>query len=85
MNRWGGPAYDLVRRKCSQYDFYNFNAVNGTVAITAYVSPSMNANGRDRPLGFAIQVDNETPQTVYYIPSNVPGQLPTGWDAMVSI
>lgn len=45
----------------------------------------MNANGRDRPLGFAIQVDNGTPQTVHYVPAAVPGQLPPGWDGMVRV
>lgn len=69
----------------SQYDFYNFNAVNGTVAITTYLSPSMNANGNDRPIGFALQVDSGTPQSIYYVPASVPGQLPAGWDGAVRL
>ncbi|KAG8892237.1 hypothetical protein FRB99_002857, partial [Tulasnella sp. 403] len=41
---------------------------------------SHNANGNDRPLKFAVQIDNETPQTVSLMPLAVPGELPPGWD-----
>ncbi|KAH7911275.1 glycoside hydrolase family 115 protein [Hygrophoropsis aurantiaca] len=56
------------------YDFYNFNTLNqsGTVSITTYVAPSLNANGDDRPTAFAIQVDDEEPQTEHFIPPAAP-------------
>ncbi|KZT21286.1 glycoside hydrolase family 115 protein [Neolentinus lepideus HHB14362 ss-1] len=67
-----------------EYDFYNFNTIGqaGNVTITTYVSPSLNANGDDRPLGFAIGVDDEAPQSEYFIPYAVPGQLPAQWDGV---
>jgi hypothetical protein len=44
------------------------------------VSPSLNANGPDRPLKFAAQVDSMPIQTVQFIPNGQPGQTPPGWD-----
>ena len=65
-----------------QYDFVNFNTVdgNGTVGITVFVSPSLNANGDDRPLAIGVQVDDDEPQTTYFIPPAAPGSLPPQWD-----
>ncbi|KAH7905930.1 hypothetical protein BJ138DRAFT_1183402 [Hygrophoropsis aurantiaca] len=67
-----------------EYNFYNFNTLNqsGTVSITTYVAPSLNANGDDRPIAFAVQVDNEEPQTEYFIPPAAPGELPDAWNGM---
>lgn len=59
------------------YDFYTFHTVK---TVTTYVAPSMNANGNDRALKFAVQIDSETPQTVQPIPIATPGGLPAGWD-----
>ena len=47
-----------------------------------YVAPSLNANGDDRPLAFAIQVDDEMAQTEYFIPYAAPGTMPAAWDGM---
>jgi hypothetical protein len=64
----------------SEYDFYTFNSLTGgTANITAYLTPSLNALGADRPLAFAIQVDSQTPQTIYPIPLAAPGVLPPVW------
>ncbi|KAF4588751.1 hypothetical protein EYR40_010305 [Pleurotus pulmonarius] len=67
-----------------EYDFVNFNTIGGGLNVTTLVSPSLNANGLDRPLGVAIQIDNLTPQTKYFIPPAVPGALPSQWNAFVS-
>ncbi|EGO20146.1 glycoside hydrolase family 115 protein [Serpula lacrymans var. lacrymans S7.9] len=66
------------------YDFYNFNTIGqaGNVTITTFVGPSLNANGADRPIAFAIQVDDESPLTEYFIPDSTPGTLPAAWDGM---
>jgi hypothetical protein len=65
---------------CSEYDFYNFNTLpGGLLAVTAYVSPSLNANGNDRPLGIALQIDNLTPVTKYFIPYAPATTTPAGW------
>ena len=48
--------------------------------MTVLVSPSLNANGADRPLGFAVSVDSQTPQALYFIPKASSGSLPSGWD-----
>ncbi|EPQ55955.1 hypothetical protein GLOTRDRAFT_121307 [Gloeophyllum trabeum ATCC 11539] len=67
-----------------EYDFYNFNTISqtGRVTVTTYVSPSLNANGDDRPLGFAIGIDNGTVQSEYFVPYATPGQLPPQWDGL---
>ncbi|KAF9221732.1 glycoside hydrolase family 115 protein [Gyrodon lividus] len=66
------------------YDFYNFNTIGqaGNITITTYVAPSLNANGDDRPIAFAIQVDDEMAQTEYFIPYAAPGTLPAAWNGM---
>jgi hypothetical protein len=33
----------------------------------------------DRPIGFAVQVDSQAPQTSYYMPPAAPGQQPAAW------
>jgi Gylcosyl hydrolase family 115 C-terminal domain len=64
-----------------EYDFYNFNTLSGgVISIDVLVSPSLNGYGNSRPLGFATQVDSDTPQAQYFIPIAAPGQLPAGWD-----
>ena len=69
-----------------EYDFVNFNTVdgNGTVGVTVFVSPSLNANGDDRPLAIGVQVDNDEPQTTYFIPPAAPGQEPDVWNDFVA-
>jgi len=66
------------------YAFYNFNTIGqaGNVTITTYVAPSLNANGDDRPLAFAIQVDDKMAQTEYFIPYAAPGTMPAAWGGM---
>ncbi|KAJ7071945.1 hypothetical protein C8F01DRAFT_1101940 [Mycena amicta] len=62
-----------------EYDFYTFgNGVEATV--TTYVSPSNNALGMDRPLGFAVQVDGGEVQSNYFFPAAAPGLQPPQWD-----
>ncbi|KAF7349457.1 GH115-C domain-containing protein [Mycena sanguinolenta] len=61
-----------------EYDFYTFTDSNAT--ITTYVSPSNNGLGADRPLGFAVQVDSDEPQSNYFFPPAPPGQQPAAWD-----
>ncbi|EJD06965.1 uncharacterized protein FOMMEDRAFT_102997 [Fomitiporia mediterranea MF3/22] len=65
-----------------EYDFYNFNTINGTgnVSATVLVSPTLNFMGPDRPIKVAVQMDSQSPQTVAFIPSAPPGQLPPQWD-----
>ncbi|RDB17758.1 hypothetical protein Hypma_001072 [Hypsizygus marmoreus] len=67
-----------------EYDFYNFNTINGSgnITVTTFVSPSLNAGERDRPLAFAVQVDAQAPQTSYFFPPAVPGGLPTAWGGL---
>ncbi|CDO68743.1 Glycoside Hydrolase Family 115 protein [Trametes cinnabarina] len=65
-----------------EYDFYLFNTIaqGGNVTITTLVSPSLNGLGDDRPLGLALQIDDEQPKTSYFVPPATPGDLPDGWD-----
>jgi hypothetical protein len=64
----------------SEYDIYTFNSgPSGAVKITAYVSPSLNSNSADRPIAFALQMDDSTPTVSYFIPPAAPGSLPAAW------
>lgn len=71
---------DLPLRR--EYDFFNFNTIasSGNLTVTTLVSPSLNANGKDRPLGFAVQIDSLDAQVKYFIPAAASGTLPAGWD-----
>ncbi|KAF5366813.1 hypothetical protein D9758_006550 [Tetrapyrgos nigripes] len=64
-----------------EYDFFNFNTISdsGNITVITHVSPSLNANGEDRPLGFAVQVDDLPVQSSYFMPFAPPGQLPDVW------
>lgn len=63
-----------------EFDFYNFNNVNGSVNVHIMVSPILNSYGNDRPIGIATQIDDDQPQAQYFIPPAAPGVLPDGWD-----
>ncbi|OCH92535.1 hypothetical protein OBBRIDRAFT_726547 [Obba rivulosa] len=66
-----------------EYDFYTFNTVNetGNITVTAYMGPSLNALGPDRPLAVAMQVDSDEPQVTYF-PNGAPGEEPAQWDTL---
>ncbi|KAJ6563652.1 hypothetical protein DFH09DRAFT_478550 [Mycena vulgaris] len=61
-----------------EYDFFTFNG--GHITVTTLVSPSGNGLGRDRPVGFATQVDSAPVQSSYFYPLGVPGQQPPEWN-----
>ncbi|KAJ7730249.1 hypothetical protein DFH07DRAFT_174950 [Mycena maculata] len=63
-----------------EYDFYNFNG--GNITVTNLVSPSGNGLGADRPLGFAVQVDDGEVQSNYFFPPAAPGEEPDAWDGL---
>ncbi|EIW56479.1 uncharacterized protein TRAVEDRAFT_49304 [Trametes versicolor FP-101664 SS1] len=65
-----------------EYDFMLFNTQNqgGNVTVTAFVSPSLNTLGDDRPLGLGFQIDDGAPATNYFVPASVPGQVPAPWN-----
>ncbi|KAI0311862.1 hypothetical protein OF83DRAFT_1177164 [Amylostereum chailletii] len=70
-----------------EYDFYNFNTIGqaGNVSVNVMVSPSLNANGNDRPIAVAVQVDDGQPaRTTYFIPSAAPGSEPPQWSDFVA-
>ncbi|KAK0483015.1 glycoside hydrolase family 115 protein [Armillaria luteobubalina] len=64
-----------------EYDFFTFSETTDTTPVTVYVSPSLNANGADRPLGVAVAVDGEVLSS-YFIPPAAPGDLPDAWDGL---
>ncbi|KAK0445619.1 glycoside hydrolase family 115 protein [Desarmillaria tabescens] len=64
-----------------EYDFFTFSDATEATPVTVYVSPSLNANGLDRPLGVAIALDGEV-MSSYFIPPAVPGALPDAWDGL---
>ena len=76
--------FDKLTPAFSEYDFFTFNNNAGNITVTTYVSPSLNAFGPDRPIGFAVQVDSQAPQTNYFIPPAPAGSLPDAWNQFVS-
>ncbi|KAL6302572.1 hypothetical protein BKA93DRAFT_389853 [Sparassis latifolia] len=77
--------YSIGTGPSIEYDFYTFDAYNDTnVTVTAYLSPSLNALGPDRPLAIALQMDSDDPQVSYFIPNAAPGSLPDAWNQWVS-
>ena len=50
------------------------------MTVHTLVSPTLNYIGPDEPIGLAVQIDAQAPQTVYFIPPAAPGQLPAEWD-----
>lgn len=44
------------------------------------MSPSGNGLGADRPLGFAMQIDDDEVQSNYFFPAAAPGLEPPQWD-----
>lgn len=67
-----------------EYDIFTFtSAPNATAHI--YVSPSLNANGRDQPLGVAFQLDSQPVNASYFMPLSAPGTLPKNpWEDYVA-
>ena len=66
---------------CSEYDFVNFNTINGggNVSTTVLVSPTLNFLGLTEPVSIAVQMDDQSPQMVAFIPPAPPGTLPAAW------
>ncbi|KAG8908462.1 hypothetical protein FRC00_011221, partial [Tulasnella sp. 408] len=60
-----------------KYSFHTFNPIK---SVTSYIGISLNAFGNDRPLKFAVQIDDTTPQTVQYVPVVTADKTPPGWD-----
>ncbi|KAI0031785.1 hypothetical protein K488DRAFT_78865 [Vararia minispora EC-137] len=83
----GEQNYTAGEGPSLEYDFYNFNTIgqSGNISATVFVSPSLNAFGSDRPLGLAVQVDDQAPQTTYFIPAaGNPGDEPPQWNDFVA-
>ncbi|KAH8079833.1 hypothetical protein BXZ70DRAFT_1050614, partial [Cristinia sonorae] len=69
-----------------EYDFFTFNTIGGggNITVTTYVSPSLSSFGADRPIGFAVAVDSQAPQSNYFIPSAAAGTLPAQWKSFIA-
>ncbi|KAJ3733166.1 hypothetical protein DFJ43DRAFT_995830 [Lentinula guzmanii] len=65
-----------------EYDFFIVsNRTN--ITVVTQLSPSLNANGADRPLAFALQVGSDPIQSSYFIPPDVaPGAEPAPWSGL---
>lgn len=75
------PAVPLLTTSKREYDFLTFNTIGGSgkINVISYLSPTWNANGQDRPLAFAVQIDSQTPQTNHFFPLSAPGTSPAAW------
>ena len=76
-----GQNFTLGEGPSIEYDFYTFSTgANGTILVSAHISPIFNSQGKGRPIGVGFQVDDEPAQSNYFVPPTAPGKdLPTGW------
>lgn len=65
-----------------EYDVYAFNP-HDKANITLYLSPTLNFDP-DRPLRYAVAVNDDTPVENLYVPSARPLDMPAGWGQAVS-
>ncbi|KAF9074379.1 glycoside hydrolase family 115 protein [Rhodocollybia butyracea] len=65
-----------------EYDFFVVSNITNLTVVTR-LSPSLNANGPDRPLAYALQLNSQPIQTSYFIPpDSTPGGEPLAWGAL---
>ncbi|PGH05489.1 hypothetical protein AJ79_06796 [Helicocarpus griseus UAMH5409] len=64
-----------------EYDMY-IHSSDVQANVTVYLGTSLNADP-ERPMKYAITFDDETPQTVQYVPSYDLGELPEMWGTVV--
>ncbi|KAK6456124.1 uncharacterized protein RJT20DRAFT_127930 [Scheffersomyces xylosifermentans] len=67
-----------------EYNLYSYSTPHYGANVTVYLSPSLNTNP-DRPLKYAISIDDEEPQEIQVVidPTN-PSAMPAGWETSVS-
>ncbi|KAH7316383.1 hypothetical protein B0J17DRAFT_697231 [Rhizoctonia solani] len=75
-----GQAFAAGSGPSLEYDFYTFTSPkSGNITLTSFISPALNGNGNDRPVGFAVQIDSGAPQSIYYSPVTNSRSDPQGW------
>jgi hypothetical protein len=52
--------------------------------VTLYLAPTLNLNGPQDPVKYAISVDLDTPQEVQFVPDISGEFMPEGWETAVS-
>ncbi|PFH48837.1 glycoside hydrolase family 115 protein [Amanita thiersii Skay4041] len=72
----GDDKFAIGQGPMLEYDFFSLNPIQ---KVTIFVSPSLNANGPDRPLLFSVQLDDGSVHKVQPISNTAPGTLPPGW------
>ncbi|CAA7262063.1 unnamed protein product [Cyclocybe aegerita] len=74
-------AFEAGAGPLLEYDFYNFNTLQGrgNVTVIVYMTPTFNFNERTRPLTFSVQIDSFPAVKVQPIAMQAPGDLPAGW------
>lgn len=80
------PSLTTSTAPTLEYDFYSFTNLTSSkpANITLILGTGLNANPQ-RPLKYAIGIDDQAPQTVKYITDQTGGNLPVGWgDAVAS-
>lgn len=77
------PTQNTTNGPVLLYNLYTFTPTP-IANITLYISSSLNQNGRERTLKYAIAIDDETPQIVQFVPSSVSTAIfPVGWAGAV--
>lgn len=64
------PTQNTTNGPVLLYNLYTFTPTP-VANITLYISPSLNQNGRERTLRYAIAIDDEAPQIKQLVPSSV--------------
>lgn len=84
------PSLTTMTGPALEYDLYTFSDLSTGVVypanlinVTMILGTSLNTIP-ERPLGYAVQFDDQPVQTVHYIQDQPAGANPTGWDVAVS-
>jgi len=77
------PSQTAPTGPALEYPFYTFTTPKAPANITAIFGTGLNADPT-RPLRYAIQVDEQTPQVVKYITDQTGGATPVGWATAVA-
>lgn len=79
------PSLTTTTAPALEYNLYTFSpsTSHSTINITIVTTPSLNTIP-DRPLKYAIQLDDQQVQTVQYVTDQPDGANPVGWEQAVS-
>ncbi|KAF9529105.1 hypothetical protein CPB83DRAFT_283981 [Crepidotus variabilis] len=77
----GDQSFAVGTGPTLEYDFYNFNTLQGkgNVSVIVYMTSAFNFDNDNHPLAYSVQVDSLPAVKVVPIPPEIPGAYPANW------